>query len=228
MLPWSPSHLKIFLTAVVLSACGSGAPELGEFPAISKIEGDAPFTLTAPSSPSPGKFSYLSDNLLVATISDNIVTVGSAGTSVISAIQAEHGKWGSNSVTTVLTVKPRPCTSPAVSKNGVCSAPDLPGSYLSFGGHTWMPVSLIDLWEDANAFCNSTTINAQTGWRLPTDFELVQLLNNVNLNDKAWLLSKTWSSIAGSTSGSRKTVNLANGIAGEESEQNTAYFTCLR
>ena len=62
---------------LLLAACGGsddGVP-LGPFPALSKTEGDPPFKLTAPTSKSPGAFSYESSDQKVATIQGDMVTI---------------------------------------------------------------------------------------------------------------------------------------------------------
>ena len=47
----------------------------------------------------------------------------------------------------------------------------LPAGYVVQGGLTWMPVTFDLNWTNANAYCANTTINGQTGWRLPTQAE---------------------------------------------------------
>lgn len=206
------NQLRLFMAiciAFALSACGGNpGADLGAFPAITKIEGDAPFSLTAPTSASPGAFSFTSSNPAVATVSGKIVTILAPGTSTITATQEAYGKWGSNSVTMTLTV--------IVKKN------------LVYGGRTWMPVSSLDTWAKANTFCTTSTISNLTGWRLPSDFELTELFKNVSLSAEGWTLSQTWSSTTGSTLAHRKTVNLKDGVVSEQLETDSRYFTCVR
>lgn len=217
------------LFALILSACGGNpAPELGAFPALTKIEGDAPFDLKAPTSDSPAAFSYSSSNPAVATISANSVSIVGVGSSTITATQSASGKWGSASISAVLTVSARSCIAPATSIKGICTAPLLPGNYVAHSGLNWMPASLIKNWADANAFCTSSSINGVSGWRLPNDFELSELAKYASLNSQGWLLGKTWSAKTGTTSGSRKTVNLQDGTAVDEAESNSAYLTCVK
>ena len=201
--------LMAMFLAFTLAACGGNpGADLGAFPALTKIEGDAPFSLTAPTSASPGAFSFTSSNPAVATISGKIVTIVAAGTSTITATQEAYGKWGSNSVTMTLTV--------VVKKN------------LVYGGRTWMPVSSLDTWAKANTFCTTSTISNLTGWRLPSDFELSELYKNVALNAEGWTLSETWSATGGTTSAHRKTVSLKDGAVSEQLETESRYFTCVR
>lgn len=216
------------LSLALLGCGGNPGADLAAFPAINKIEGDAPFVLTAPSSASPGAFSYSSSNSAVASIDGNSVTLLATGSTTITATQAALGKWGSSSINAILTVSARSCTAPATSQKGICSAPAMSGNIVSYGGRNWMPVAFIASWEDANTFCSSTTINGQTGWRLPDDFELTELAKNSVLTDQGWLLGKTWSSKAATASASRKTVHLPDGLVADELETNSAYFTCVK
>lgn len=217
------------LFAFILSACGgSDGSNLGAFPALTKTVGDTAFDLTPPSSDSPGAFTYTSSNTAVATISGKTVSILSAGTSTITATQASSGKWGTSSIGALLTVNPRTCISPAVLANGVCTVLTMPGTFVSFGGHLWMPVSLITNWINANDFCTNTTINGQTGWSLPDNVQLNALSQNVTLTDKAWLLGPTWTSVAGTAIGSRKTTDLKTGIAGEAMETISGFVTCVK
>ena len=49
-------------------------------------------------------------------------------------------------------------------------------------------------WADANAYCNNTAINEQTGWRLPTAEELSALYDSGAMKRQGWTLDSTWSS----------------------------------
>lgn len=197
------------LLALSLVACGGNpGPELGAFPALTKIEGDAPFELKAPTSESPVAFSYSSSNPAVATISGKEVTILKVGSSTITATQGASGKWGSASISAVLTVVAR--------KN------------LVYAGLSWMPVSSLNTWAQANTFCTNSTLNNLSGWRLPSDFDLIELQKNVALAAEGWTLSETWSSTVGSSTAYRKTVNLKDGVVGQQLETESRYFTCVR
>ena len=82
----------------------TAVPSLSGFTIPSKIYRDAPFTLTAPSSPSGGSISYMSSNPKVATVSGNTVTIRGAGTAVITVTQAASGNYSTKSVSATLTV----------------------------------------------------------------------------------------------------------------------------
>lgn len=99
-------------SCMVLSCAGCGggdapppvAPSLGAFGLPAKTYGDPPFDLAAPASNSAGRFSFSSDNPLVATVSGQILTVTGAGTATISAQQAADGDFSAAQVTATLTV----------------------------------------------------------------------------------------------------------------------------
>ena len=86
----------------------------------------------------------------------------------------------------------------------------LPAGYVVQGGLTWMPVTFIvpvtfgsTFWADANAYCTNTTINGQTGWRMPTKDELLSLANSGALNavNGQWVWYYVWSSTPYPTGG---------------------------
>jgi hypothetical protein len=72
----------------------------------SKTYGDAPFTITDPTSDSDGSFSYTSSNTSVATISGNTITIVGGGTSIITATQAATSNYTLGTTTTTFTVNP--------------------------------------------------------------------------------------------------------------------------
>jgi hypothetical protein len=220
--------LALVLSIFLLACGGNPGADLENFPALSKTVGDLPFTLTAPSSSSPGAFSYSSSDATVASIAGNTVTVIAAGSATITATQAATGKWGAASISAILTVSAKTCTLPATLQNGVCSAPAFTGNFVSFGGKSWMPVGLINTWAEANTFCTTASINGQTGWRLPVEVELTELYKNVNLNNQGWLFSNTWTSTVGTVAASRRVINLSNGTTSDLSEVNSAYFSCIK
>lgn len=85
-----------------------GTPVIGSLTLPAKNLGDAPFNITAPTSDSPGAFSYTSSNQSVATILGNTVTIVGAGTSTITAIQAASGAFLTGNVTANLVVSEVP------------------------------------------------------------------------------------------------------------------------
>ena len=69
-----------------------------------------------------------------------------------------------------------------------------PKGFVSQGGLTWMPVTFYKPWAEANAYCNNTAINGQTGWRLPTKDELKALYDSGAMKGQGWMLTFTRSS----------------------------------
>jgi hypothetical protein len=219
-----------FLLTMFLAACGGGGdgPTLGAFPAISKAEGDAAFTLTAPTSKGPGAFTFTSSNAEVATISGNTVTIVGAGTSTITAQQAASGSYNASSTSAILTVTPKPCIAPATRENNVCTAPATSATIVTSGSHTWMPVTFADNWANANSFCTTTTINGSKGWRLPTEIELTDLRSSGAIAGHGWSLSRTWSSTIGTLPARRKGVRLDDGIVSDDDVSNSSYVACVK
>jgi hypothetical protein len=86
----------------------AGTPTIGALTVPAKNTGDAPFTLTNPTSDSSGAFSYTSSNTAVATISGNTVTIVGAGSSTITANQAASTPFVAGSVTATLVVSAVP------------------------------------------------------------------------------------------------------------------------
>ena len=79
-------------------------PTLSSFSVPTKVAGNAPFTLTAPTTNSTGAFTYTSSNLAVATVSGTTVTIVGAGSTTITATQAATTTYASNSITATFTV----------------------------------------------------------------------------------------------------------------------------
>ena len=77
---------------------------LSGFSAVTKIFGDASFNLVPPTSNSDGAITYTSSNTAVATIVGSTVSVVGAGTSTITASQANTSVYASATVSATLTV----------------------------------------------------------------------------------------------------------------------------
>lgn len=218
----------VLTVSSALMSCSGDGPALGAFPALSKVEGDPPFTLTAPSSKGPGAFSYTSSNAAVATISGNTVTIIGPGVTTITAIQAPVGSYNESSTSAVLTVAPRGCTAPATRVENTCTPPATNASFVTNAGLTWAPVTFSATYANAASYCASTTINAGNGWRLPTDAELSALRSSGAMNGQGWSLSRTWSSTAGGLAGERKTERLDDGVVASFAETGDAYVACVK
>jgi alpha-tubulin suppressor-like RCC1 family protein/uncharacterized protein YjdB len=74
-------------------------PSITSFSIPAKSYGDQPFTITQPTSDSDGLFTYSSSNTSVATISGNTITIVGAGTTTITASQAESTNYTSGTIT---------------------------------------------------------------------------------------------------------------------------------
>ena len=73
-----------------------------------KVYGDPPFDIEAPTSYSPGLFSYASSNTRVATISGSTVTIVGPGSVTITATQEETQNYYGGTVSTTFVVKGPP------------------------------------------------------------------------------------------------------------------------
>jgi surface protein len=83
-------------------------PRLGNFTDVSVKFNSGAFTLTPPSTPSDGRFTYTSSDLGVATVGSatGVVTILNVGTTVITALQDASGNFASNTTTGRITVEP--------------------------------------------------------------------------------------------------------------------------
>ncbi|MFY7885363.1 MAG: Ig-like domain-containing protein, partial [Dolichospermum sp.] len=89
----------------------ANTPSLSNFSIPNKVFGDAPFTITAPTSNSTGTFTYSSSNTAVATVSGSTITLTGVGTTTITATQAASGSYGTGSISATLVVSsPPPAT----------------------------------------------------------------------------------------------------------------------
>ena len=80
-------------------------PKLGALTVSSKTFGDAEFSITKPTSPSSGAFTFTSNNTKVVKISEaGTATIEGAGTATITATQAAAGNYATNSVTAEVTI----------------------------------------------------------------------------------------------------------------------------
>jgi hypothetical protein len=79
-------------------------PALGTFAISARAYGSPSFTLTPPTSPSSGAWSYTSGNTNVASVSGNTVTIRGVGTAAITATQAANGNFLAASTTGNLVV----------------------------------------------------------------------------------------------------------------------------
>ncbi len=232
----------------LVAACSDPdqGPPLGAFAAITKTETDAPFNLTPPSSKSPADFHYTSSDTAVATISGSLVTIKGPGQSTITAYQDSIGGWGPTSTTTTLTVTAVPCsgtdvringqctpvptcTAPAVLTNNQCIPPATSAEFVRTDMQ-YLGVSFSANYTNANGFCNTSTLNGVTGWKLPTAQQLKDLQASNAITGKGWAVGYTWSSDMGvmASEATHVAVDLASGATVERPDAAGAYVTCVR
>lgn len=122
-------------------------PTIGAFSVPTKVIGDAPFSITQPSSNSTGGFIYSSSNPAVATVSGSTITIMGAGTTVIKATQKTvDNLFKSKSVTANFVVT-------SVSSVPTTAAPTPPARNAS---------DVISMFS--NAYANVAVDTWRTGW----------------------------------------------------------------
>jgi hypothetical protein len=116
--------------------------------------------------------------------------------------------------------------------NGVCVTTAPMTGFITEGGLTWMKVSSQSYtYTQAGALC-AGNINGQTGWRLPTQPELLAFYaaypnSSSTLTNQGWSLGATWSSTPGSTASTNYVVFLSQGLYVTVYGTYTAYVTCV-
>jgi hypothetical protein len=230
--------LAATILALFMVACGGNGegPELGDFPAITKGLEDEPFTLTAPSSRSPGQFTFTSSRPEVASIDGTTVTIHAVGTTTITASQPSVGSYGPTQKSTTLTVKPgtttttKTCVSPAeLKEEKLCVVPGTVATIKPANSAlTWTNPTRQDTWVNAEAYCKGSTINNLLDWRLPSVAELNTLYTSNAAKDNNWTRAVTWSSVPTAAATGHTTVNLSDGTAKDQIDTATAYVTCVR
>ena len=109
----------------------------------------------------------------------------------------------------------------------------IPDGYFIQGGLLWMPVSLELDWASADAYRVGTTINGQSGWRLPTRTEASMFRNGFiargGFYHPKWKTLYVWASTAptGSTS-FHHFIDLNIGSGFEALNSNKFGVTCVR
>lgn len=173
----------------------SNAPTLTGFTVPAKVVGDAPFTLTAPTSNSSGTFTYTSSDLTVATISGSTVTIVGAGTTTITATQAASGNFSSGSITANLVVTAKgnaPTTSAPAPTADAANVLSLLGSHYTqnpaaAGTGTWLQG-----WGQ-KAQASYLNINGDTTIKYsPLDYAGVQFSSAINVSTYDTLHLDIW------------------------------------
>ncbi len=160
----------------------------------------------------------------------NGVAITGATASTYLLVAADQGNTISFEVTPVSTVAPT--TGTAVVSGATASVLiDLPAGFISQGGLIWTPNDIMETniasWPLADNYCNTTTINGQTGWRLSTQLELSSLFSSGALAGQGWYLRETWSSTADGAGG-HKYVRMDNGAVAAADDGVNMFVTCVR
>jgi len=114
------SSLSIFTNKTLIT---SASPTITNFSIPMKKYNDIPFSIVDPSSNSNGAFSYTSSNPAVATVSGNVITIGTSGSTTITATQSANHRNGvdytsGTTITTTFVVdKPPPRVGPLILSN---------------------------------------------------------------------------------------------------------------
>ncbi len=186
-LPWGTSTVYLDNFYFWKSA---NTPTLSNFNIPAKLLGNAPFTITAPTSNSGGSFSYSSGNTNVATVSGSTVTIVGVGTSIITATQAPFGIYGSGSITAPLVVSfPPPTTAaptpPVRNANDVVSL--YSDAYTNVAGTDWYPN-----WGQSTVVTDVTVAGNNTKKYENLNYQGVQFAGPVNASNMTNLHIDIW------------------------------------
>ena len=140
------------------------SPILSNFTIPTKNTSDADFTITAPTSTSPGAFSYTSSNTGVATIiNGNTIHIVGVGTTTITATQAASGNYLTGSITASFIV-----TVP-LAQNPTTAAPAPPAR------NAWDVVSVF-----SGAYSDIANVEFFPNWGQGTSYEQINLGSPAN------------------------------------------------
>jgi beta-glucanase (GH16 family) len=161
----------------------SNTPVLSNFSIPTKVLGDAPFTITPPTSNSNGAFTYSSSNTSVATISGNQITIVGVGNATITANQAASGIYSAGTTTANFVVGNPAPSAPLVS----ASQPPARNTadYLSIFSDAYTNLSGTDFFPNWNQ--STTVTNVLIGSNNVKKYELfnyqgIQLASVINVN----------------------------------------------
>ncbi len=151
------------LTVVI----GKAMPVVSWTGNINKTYGEAAFDLLLPTSNSPGAFTIISSNPLVATVSGRTVTLTGPGTTTLTATQAATANYQARTITLTLTVgdRPDPTLDPVVA--GSLQAQVDASVRFAQAQQDNIRGRLQQLRSGSNASSNNVTLNIQGGWRQP-------------------------------------------------------------
>ena len=238
---------RVFLLASVMFVAGCGPVVLGSG-GPGKSNSSAAGTTAVPTA-----FSFANANnvALSTTITSAMVTL--AGITAPMAIsitggqyQIGSGSWTSaagqvsngqtvrvqqttsaqngTSTVTTLTVGGFRTTFTSVTV-GACIVPTVVSGGLTVTQDNVNPATT---WQAANSYCTNTTINGQTGWRLPSTTELTLLRTGNTGVGLGWALVATWASDAASA-GFHNVVVMSGGNTGgvATADSSAVNFSCV-
>ena len=168
----------------------SSGPTISGFTVPAKFMGDAPFTLTAPTSNSTGAFTYTSSNTSVATVSGSLVTIKGVGNTIIKATQAAAGSYGSGSASATLTVTYPPPTvaAPVPPVRPVANYISLySNAYTNIAGIDWAPS-----WGQTTVVTDLTIAGDSTKRYTNFNYQGVQFAGVVDASAMTYLHLDVW------------------------------------
>jgi hypothetical protein len=169
------------------------APTITNFSIPSKNIDDAAFTITPPTSNSPGSFTYTSSNTAVASISGDEITIEGVGTSIITATQAAAGGFGPGTITASFVVSFLPpataAPTPTVPADRVLSI--FSNAYTNEGGASY------PFWGQPGAYIAPAVVQVGTPGNstLKVDnltYQGVQLASTINVSSMTTLHVDIW------------------------------------
>jgi hypothetical protein len=168
----------------------SNVPTITGFSIPEKFVGDAPFTITTPTSNSTGAFTYTSSNTSVATVSGSTVTILAPGTSTITANQAAATPYASGSATTTLLVSyPPPATAaptpPTRNSGDVVSL--FSNAYTDVTGINWNP-----FWGQSTILSDVSIATNATKKYTNFNYQGIQLGTPLNVSSMSKLHLDVW------------------------------------
>jgi len=168
----------------------SNVPTITGFSIPEKFVGDAPFTITTPTSNSTGAFTYTSSNTSVATVSGSTVTILAPGTSTITANQAAAAPYAAGSATTTLLVSyPPPATAaptpPTRNSGDVVSL--FSNAYTDIAGINWNP-----FWGQSTILSDVAIATNATKKYTNFNYQGIQLGTPINVSSMSKLHLDVW------------------------------------
>lgn len=167
------------------------SPTITNFSIPSKNIDDAAFTITPPTSNSPGSFTYTSSNTAVASISGDEITIEGGGTTIITATQAAAGGFGPGTITASFVVSfPPPATAaptPTVPADRVLSV--FSNAYTNEGGASY------PYWGQPAGYIAPAVVQIETNNTLKLDnltYQGVQLASTIDVSSMTTLHVDIW------------------------------------